>query len=307
MENMSLMILGVVAMILVGAGWTVFGYLMGEAPKKSIDVTCLLFICTGIEFLLSTGIALKDGIPRATLNGWLIGYGVLFLSGIGNYFQLDIMSKAMQKGPNGIIWTITLSGFIFPFAIGILLFNVPANWIRLTGFVLILLSLVMFGGGNSNDVKEGKWKFLALLAFVVTGISQTLSNLPSYFSEADAVTSSWRTSAFALGLMSGCMLVRGNELNEFFPAVICELKRRSVWWMGMLGSLTNLVTSYLCLYPGMNMLAKAGAGAIAYPVMVCSSLIIFELYAIIILREKRSLLQIGALILCIAGAAGVCY
>ncbi|MBR2721055.1 MAG: hypothetical protein IKB74_06925, partial [Lentisphaeria bacterium] len=59
--------------------------------------------------------------------------------------------------------------------------------------------------------------------------------------------------------------------------------------------------------PGMNALAKANAGAIAYPLMVCSCLIVFELYSIIFLREKRSIWQISALLCCLAGTVGICF
>ena len=40
MNNLELL-WGVGSMVMVGAGWTVFGYLMGKAPKEGIDVTVI--------------------------------------------------------------------------------------------------------------------------------------------------------------------------------------------------------------------------------------------------------------------------
>ena len=307
MGDLQLLIFGIFAMVMVGAGWTVFGYIMGEAPKKGIDVTGLMLIFTGVEFSLSLIAALSTGIPEVSLSGWVICCGILVACGIVNYFQLDVLSKAMQKGPNGIIWTITQSGFVFPFAVGIIFFGVPLEKVRIIGFACIIISLCVFGFCGDNNKASGKWKLLAIAAFLITGLSQVLSNLPSYFEEAKKVTPMWRTAAFALGLICGCMIVRMRRLPELFRTVRQQLKQREVWKMAAWGSLTNLVTSIIFLYPGMDALAKVGRGAIAYPVMVCSCLIVFELYAIIVLREKRSFFQMMALLFCIAGAAGICF
>ena len=298
---------GIVAMTMVGLSWTVFGYLMGKAPKLGIDVTGLLFICTGIEFFISLVIAVFSGIPRATAAGWGIGFGLQVACGVVNYLQLEIMSKAMQRGPNGIVWTIIQSGFVFPFIMGITFFGVPLQMMRGTGFLLVIISLILLGTSGDREPGSSKWKLLALIAFGVTGISQCLSNLPSYFASADAITSIWRTNGFALGVLIGCFIYRFMNLRRFFQVVHRQLFDRQVWRLGVFGSSANLLSSFLFLFPGMNMLAKANAGAIAYPIMVCSCLIFFELYSIIFLHEKRTMVQIGALILCLFGAAGICF
>ena len=299
------MFFGIFAMVMVGSGWTVWGYVMGKAPKLNIDVNALLFIFTGFEFVISTAAAFSMGVPQATLKGWLLGYVILMVGGIANYFQLEIMSRAMQRGPNGIIWTITQSGFIFPFAMGVICFNVSLHTLRAAGFVLIIISLIMFGMSGKNN-SSGKWKFLAMMAFTVTGISQALSNLPSYFAEAEAITPMWRTSGAAAGMVLGVVLTKIAELPKLLKTISLEVKRWDVWKMALLAGLSNVVCSFLFLYPGMNILEKLGAGAIAYPVMVCSCLAVFELFAIICLREKRSAVQVAAVVLCLCGAAGIC-
>ena len=297
---------GILAMLVVGAGWCIFGYLMGEAPKRKFDVTGFLMICTLIEFFASLLIALLQGIPAATAAGWMIAGGSLVACGIVNYFQLDFMSRAMQNGPNGIIWTVAQSGFVFPFAMGTVLFCVPLSWCRSAGFVLILAGLVIFGVSGDNRV-SGKWKGWALAAFFATGVSQCLSNLPSYYAQAEAITPMWRTAAFSLGLFLGCLLIRFRNIPELFRHSGELLKRGDARVMALIGGGSNLLFSFLFLYPGMNALAKANAGAIAYPLMVCSCLIVFELYSIIFLREKRSIWQISALLCCLAGTVGICF
>jgi multidrug transporter EmrE-like cation transporter len=163
----------------------------------------------------------------------------------------------------------------------------------------------MFGGSGDN-ASSGKWKLWTFGAFLATGIGQVCSNLPSYFSIADGITSMWRTSAFAFGLGIGAILERSGHLGNMFSDIAHLFSKRPLWFLIALGSLSNLLLSYFFLYPGMNMLVEAGAGAIAYPIMVCSCLILFELYSIIFLKEKRSFIQILALLFCLAGSVGLC-
>ena len=67
----------------------------------------------------------------------------------------------------------------------------------------------------------------------------------------------------------------------------------------------ELFAHYLLLFPGMDSLSKAGAGAISYPLMVCSCLLVFDLISLFILKEKHRPVQWAALALCFAGVAGL--
>ena len=68
----------------------------------------------------------------------------------------------------------------------------------------------------------------------------------------------------------------------------------------------SILSSIFLLYPGMNLLANAGVGAIAFPLMVASCIIGFEFYAVVILKERRNLPQILALIMMLLGIIALC-
>ncbi len=302
------LLLGIAAMVLVGCSWSVDGYVMGKAPRQGIHIPVLLFL----TYLVSTGISgiagVVRGVPAVSVNVFLLVFLALFLQGIFNSFQLEVMSRAMQRGPNGIIWTMTQSGFIFPFAMGILFFQVPLGILRGIGFLLILASLYLFGrsSGGSDGGTAGKWRLLAVSAFILTGISQCLSNLPSYSAEASRVTSEWRTFAASLGFMAGALLMRWRDFGVFLKDVRLGFGSSLIWKYCGLLNLFAIVSSILLLYPGMDRLSRCGYGAIAYPLMVCSCLIFFELFAILILHEKRSATQKIALGLCLLGTIALC-
>lgn len=297
---------GILAMVIVGCSWTLCGYIMDKAPKKHIYVPRLLFFGAVIAFVFSIiyGVITLNEVP--TSKGLIISFVALCVCGFVNYFQLSLMSKAMQQGPSGIIWSIVQAGFIFPFFMGIIFFNVKLSWIMSIGFLSVITSLVLFGLTKSEKGK-GKWKLLVFTAFLATGIGQCLSNLPSYFTEYGVISSAFRTAFWSLGLMAGSVFVHLKELKSFIISLKNDAKRIEIWQYACILQLFELIMSLCLLYRGMDALSQAGKGSIAYPIMVCSCLICFEIIALTILREKRTLLQIIALLLCLAGVVALCY
>ena len=297
------MLFGIIAMILVGSSWTVCGYIMGKAPKEKIEIPVLLFYSMLLLLVLSLGTGLIQGIPQTTCRGIAIVAAAQILSGIFNFWQLEWMSKAMQQGNNGIVWSIVQSGFVFPFFMGIIFFDVPLTWLRLLAFLAALLSVALFGVAQGG--KGSRVLIIAFAAFFMTGFSQSLSNLPSYFPESAPVSSVWRTAGVCCGFLLGTLTCKITSLGSFFKSLPQAASNRSIWkftfWMVGL----EIFTHYLLLFPGMDCLSKAGAGAIAYPLMVCSCLLVFDLISLFLLREKHRPVQWAALFLCLAGVLGL--
>ena len=297
------MLFGITAMILVGSSWTVCGYVMGKAPKEKIEIPTLLFFSMSVTLLMSLVSGSIQGFPQTTVRGILIVALSQILSGFFNFWQLEWMSKAMQKGNNGIVWSIIQSGFIFPFFMGIIFFNVPLTWIRLLAFLAALASVALFGiaqGGKGSRVL-----LIAFAAFFMTGISQSLSNLPSYFPEAESVSSIWRTAGVSCGFLLGVFFCKSRELAAFVKDIPSAAVNPKIWKFTFLMVGLELFAHYLLLFPGMDSLSKAGAGAISYPLMVCSCLLVFDLISLFILKEKHRPVQWAALALCFAGVAGL--
>lgn len=297
------MFFGISAMILVGCTWTVSGYVMGKAPREKIEIPTLLTYAMGSALLLSCCIGLHQGLPQTTLRGLVIACSSQILSGFFNFFQLEWMSKAMQKGHNGIVWSIIQAGFVFPFFMGIVFFGVPLTGIRLGAFAAALLSVALFGIAQGS--KSSHWLIPALGGFLMTGISQALSNLPSYFPEAEAVSSVWRTAALACGFLLAICFYRIFQFKSFVQDVAHAFRQPGIWkYTGLMVGLETLA-NYFLLFPGMDALSRAGAGAVAYPLMVSACLLAFDLFSLLWLKEKHRFIQWTALALCLAGVTGL--
>ncbi len=303
------MFFGIIALSLVGLSWLLWGIVMGRAPKDGVDVGSLLFLTAATTFLISVGAGLFQELP-ADLKTTGAVFLCLFACGIVNNLQLVVLAKAMQMGPNGVIWSLTQSGFVIPFLMGVLIFHTDASGIRWSGFLSIILSLLLLGfAKEDNGQNQTGWRFFTFLAFIITGVSQSLSNLPSYIPDAMAVSTIWKTAFFGLGLAAGTPICRAcdGSWNTFLPKLREAILSRRVWYYCLLMQIFSLAANWFLLYKGMDSLAAAGAGAIAYPLMVGACLIGFEGYSILILREKRSALQLLMLVLCLLGVVALAF
>jgi len=91
-----MVVFGIGSMVLVGLGWTLFGYVMGKAPRQNIKIPYLLICSSLLALAVSGTIGLYQGFPKVSAFGYFITFGVLVICGIVNYFQLDFMSRAMH-------------------------------------------------------------------------------------------------------------------------------------------------------------------------------------------------------------------
>ena len=86
------MLFGITAMILVGASWTVCGYVMGRAPKEKVEIPTLLFFSMSFMLLLSLITGPVQGFPQTTCKGIMIVALSQILSGFFNFWLADFNS-----------------------------------------------------------------------------------------------------------------------------------------------------------------------------------------------------------------------
>ena len=305
MEIFNTLGFGIAAMVTVGTSWCLVGLVMGDAPKKGVNVALVQFFGAVVSTLASLVIVFFTGAsaPECPLKWLLITLGLYFFSGFLNFFMLQLMSKAMQHGPNGIIWSIIQSAMVFPFIVGMIFFNTGVNWMKAIGVVLLLMALAGFGMAKDNSTRSGgAWKLISFCALTICAIQQNLATLPAYYPEARMVSSifcTMATSAEAVAASVGYMLFTLNEEKKR------QLKENFVnlhlWkYVGVLQTF-SLLTSYLLFYPGMFVMGKYGLGMLCYPMMVGSCIVSFTLTSIFILKEKAKPVQIISLVLCISG------
>ena len=296
------MLFAIPALITVGLSWAFTGIVMSDAPRKKCDTAFLLLVSGILSALISLIFFLFLQKAELTLKVLLFTGGCYFTGSAINYCMLQFMSSAMQKGPNGVIWSFIQTALIFPFLTGVIFFGDKLTILRGTGLVVLLLALILLGLGKENKEKEKGWKKITFAAFIMAGVTLSLNSIPSYFPDARNLNSMGRTFISSCGTLFAaifyCYPKYRNYTKEMF---LTELKRPVLWKYILTLNLFGLVASYLLLYPGLDAMAKAGAGCVSYPLVIGSCIASFNLYSIFILKEKWTCLQVAGTIFCIAG------
>ena len=299
---------GIMAMVIVGSSWCLIGLIMGDAPKRGIEPSLVqLFgaavsVTVGLIIMIST-----SAYPTGSMKAIILTCAAYAFSGGANFFMLQIMSSAMQSGPNGIIWSIIQSALVFPFIGGIIFFGVEVTVCRIIGIILLLTALVLFAFTKNNENRDGNWKIKAFICLAICAVQQNITTAPSYFAEARGVTSIVRAlSSGAAILVSAIIYNLCRATPERKAQFKSNIRNLTLWkYIGGL-QFFNLLFAYTLFYPGMNVMADNGLGGMCYPMMVGSCIVSFTLSSVLLLKEKIRIIQIIALAVCITGLVFVC-
>lgn len=306
------MLLGIFFLALVGLSWSLVGIIMGQAPKHGIDTGVIQLFAALVPFLVSLALFVTGLAPTisGTLKTGLIAGGIYFCSGMLNFVLIQTMAKAMQRGPNGIVWAIMQSGLIFPFCMGILFFDVPLTLTRGIGMAAILVAIILFALGKKNSGSPSrKWLWLSLLIFFLCGLQQMCSNIPSYIPAIrDGVSYYFRTFSIACGgiFMFLTLNFVFHKPHGFAEKFWFTVRKKLFWKYVLIKQGFGLIASYFLLYRGMDAMSEAGIGAVSYPLLIGSCIVAFSLYSILILKESVRRTQYMGLVLCLGGIVAIC-
>ena len=297
--------IGISLLVLTGLSWVGTGVVISNAAKKSIDIGSIQFLSALITTIVSAALLIFGFWPKSASNQaiFLTG-GLIMLSGFINYIILLSMGRAMSLGPNGIVWAIIQSAFIFPFMMGIFCFDVPVNAMRIAGLMLIVCSVACYGLGKNTPAqgkKYGNWYIPAFVGFICAGLNQSLNNLPSYLNETENINSVFRAGASQTGTILACLVFNLPNLLKLRQTPIRPIISSAVIMVGI-----NLICSFFFLYKALDIFADLKIGATAYPIIVSSCITGFFIFSTFILKEKSSILQKIGFVIGISGSAIIC-
>ena len=305
------MLFGILALLTVGASWSLVGVVMSSGPKNGIEVPPIQLTNAFFAMVFSALIAVISGqMTSVELPVLLLGTGIYFVAGFLDCLGMRCLAEGMKRGPNGIVWAIMQSALVFPFLVGIFFFGVELTIFRGIGILLLLSALIFFGASQDNNQKDklsgrGSWRFWAFLALALISVQQNLTATPSYYPALQEISPVVR----ALASITGCLVgaLPGQVGKGFFKEFSGVIRRKCFWiYIGIL-QMISLPLAYFLMYPGLDAMANAGAGAISYPMMVGSCIIGFSLYSIVVLKEKVSKLQILGMLFCLGGLICLCF
>jgi len=257
------MIVGILLALAVGAiPWTGIGAIYGLVAARKINVynfnaavygICALAAAPLVHWqsLLTVGDAGR--IPELVL--------VISLSGILDALGMILIIKQMEAGSTAIPWTLAQMAMVWPFLFGVIFGGDRPMWLAWGGIIAMLACVAMLGRSqraHDDATCQSGIRFLKPFAgFVVIGLAQTLSTIPSYWK-------GWEDTANLRTFLSVAC-----------PAVVliglCACRRirltRQTLGYGALGALATLA-GFIGLYAALDLLGRQGLASVSYPLAV---------------------------------------
>lgn len=307
---------GITLLVLLGVLWMLEGVIDSYAARKKASATRIFFLVAILMVVL--GVVLlpfQSRLPDLRNPTVCFVASTLVACGVFTYLGCFFLFKAMAKGPNGISWAFFQAAMLFPFTLGIIVHGDKATPCRLAGISLLTAGLLSFGVGGDKKNKDiqqdarqaepnspqrdfGKWSWLlpALAAFATNGLAMYTNALSSRYEEIlPQLTDVTRSTLVYSGMAAACLF------HALFRKDLRRLPTKIECAMGLLVGIFTILASYFLVFKGNDLMARAGAGAIAYPIPVGVCVVSFTLYSVIHLREKYSPLEWLGMIFCTAG------
>lgn len=319
------MVSGILFAILTGLSWVVSGAVVGLAEKRGCGTSRQQLVGNAFKLLLTlavlgAGVALRPGATAFSLRSDRASFLWMVLCGFLNYWAIVCMGRAMRDGPNGVVWTIVQSGFVFPFALGVALGNTPLTAANAAGAGCVLLGVAFCGrakgegktshsaeGGTSSPAAtNGGWKVAALAGFALCGITQSAQCLAAMGPAETRPSALLRilfemTGAFAAIVPHRLWLWRQGRNAEVPRDPDLGAKYRYLVKICAVQAAIYFTAGFCWLYNALDRLGEAGLIAIANPLMLASCLVGFTAYCALALRERPSHDQIIGTIFALAG------
>lgn len=306
------MVWAILGLAVVGLSWTLVGIVLGNAPKKGIPPEVLIFFGSAVPTLVGL-IVLHTGV-LGTVNWFSKAafWGIFYygLSAVFNFFMMHLLSLTMQRGPNGIVWSITQSGMVVTFLCGIIFKGDIVTWVRIAGMVVLLAALLLLGLARDNHIKNNDrtWVWMAFGCFLLCGINQTFAMLATYVPE---VRDDFNGVARSVVLNGGAMLPAlcwniASKRREFLKQLNGCICNKYLWIYVAIQQGFGLIAAYFIQFRCFDYLSAHNLGSAAYPILVASCLLGFAVYSTCVLREKSSLVQKAGMVLCILGIILIC-
>lgn len=301
-------VFGISALTLQGVLSCLPGLIMGDAPKKRVDPGLIQIFSAVFATILSMIIIIcTSAYPTCSWKMTLLTCGSSFYTGMSNFLMLLMMSKAMQSGPNGIIWATIQSAFIFPFIVSVAFFGVALTPLRFIGIVSLMAALVIFGAAKENTENTGKWKMLAFTCLAMCAVQQNITALPSFFPESRGVPSIVRALFEASGIVITGVIFNLVKMSPERKQMIKDnLRNMTMWKYVAVIQNFHVIFAYVLFYPSLNAMAANGLGGMSYPLLTGSCIMSFSVAGIVFLKEKFTLLQAAGLTCCISGLILIC-
>ena len=289
------MVSGLILLALGGALWCLVGICYEKLPKDESMHAPYLFAGGLVTCLLLYGCFMpKDAPVKDVMTVAMF----LFTAGLFALPQVVFFKKAVTCGSPSGAWCIMQSAMICPLLTMSIFYNERPSLYAWCGIVLLILGIIAWGVGRKEEEgkdagkKKNHLKFLlfALLAFLCTGIQQTLTQIPGKIPSLGENALSWRVLLM--------------QLPWLLWGIPCIVKRKvpgkKAWFFGLvLGA--AVAGGELLFFRGIDAMNMLNLSGLSYPAALNFSILLFALYCRFYLKRPFSKVELSALAFTVSG------
>lgn len=292
---------GILLLLLTGLCWVGIAVVVNDAAEHRRDLDRIQFCTSGILSLLAAVVLIFRPPSGGRWQDWILISLPVFVAGAMNFLMISLMKQGMRMGKPAAVWGIVQSALICPFLMGIWFFGVAATFSRVLGIVLIVIGILLFSRSKPQKKAAGKnWLIPTCGAFAASGLAQCFANLPSYW------------TSLSMSSFLRALLVQGGTMAAFGVFAACRQNKRKpasgsppIWRSVFFLTAVQAFSLFFCFYHGLDLTARAGAGAIGYPVAQGSCIVFFAIYERIRFPGKFPFSAYAALLVQAAGLAAI--
>ena len=264
-------------LLLTGLIWSAVGVLIGAAPSDR-DRLYSFYSLNGILFTAFVWITQP---PSAASPDEVLRLAALMMpSALMEVFAFLLLKRAMDRGSQGIAWSIAQSAMVIPFLGAVFFLHNQSTAAQWTGLACSLLSLVLFGRdkpSNGTAGNDATYFRLVFGSFALIGLGSFLRLIPGY-AGFSAETLTWR-----LPLQSPVGMV--------FWTTICLAKR--IWepnrvWRISLPYAIVVALGQISFYAATDAADALRITSVVMPVTTGTCILGFALWCQFIRREHLS-------------------
>jgi drug/metabolite transporter (DMT)-like permease len=289
--------IGIALAVFIGALFGCVGLIYSRATRGDFDFMAfmqaysLVLIAGAWAFLVDWPALLSGEVQRP-------GQLVLVMVGGGLFAGSGMLcvQEAMRRGHHGICWTVAQTAMVIPFVTSLVFFDEQLTATRALGMVCVLGSVVTLGmsaRGSHEEASEHKrgWFRLALVSFLLLGMQQFMSSVPSQWE-------GWKDTA---RLRVPIYFTAQFVLYTVILSVRNGNPGKRAWRWAVLMAVIVLVGHIIMYFGVLDVLSKHKRVALAFPVITSSSIIVMSLFSIFLLRERKNAATLGGIALGVAG------
>ncbi len=296
---------GFIITLITGLIWGGVGIVFSRVVKRNIGFSSFMLLASGLILIFSLFIipdygAIMSGDASSRIFELLLV--MLAVSVTANIGFLK-MRGAMQCGHHGFAWAIAQSAMVLPFIFALFFWKEKAEIPRVAGIILILTSFIFLSlkeirsPGKTDNLKSTgpgsglRWIVFSISAFVLIGISQIFSILPSHWDN-------WSDrGALRVPLYSGFTFI--------FWTAYAFMKGEKISLKGtcLYSSVYALLVlaGQITLYKSLDVMAAAKISSIVYPLAVGTCIMTVVAYSAFKLREDFGISGIVGIFMSLLG------